>query len=286
MATTAPARAAAIPVVAGTTVLSGSRTASMLVRIPKPVHVSMSDVRITGRGRVYGVLVEDYPKGTVASLSLVGFGMCGSPGCAPLVKDDRSGCVCTSDGSSVTLDEGTFPAGTYRVFLLADGAPVTATITWQGLRGTARLAPRTPVRATLLAPPPSQEVPAGSPAVYAAGATYTAGPRGAYAVYATWKREVASQEPGLVSQCLYQGPPPAGPTPPYQQPCSGGSRNAPFAVGNTSTDEAGPAGVGSGYVSSFTGISGFGPGTWSLGFSHTTAGPVLDAHTQELWIER
>jgi hypothetical protein len=274
------------PVIRGTTVWTGTRTASMVVRLPKPVHLSIGDIAIQGGGRVYGVMIEDYPAATKAAASLLGFGMCLKAGCTPLVSDDRSGCVCVRDGDQVSLTEGTFPAGVYRVFLIADGAPVTATIRWPGLAGTVRLTPTGAVRSALLMPPPSQSAPDAAPVAYAAGATYTAGRSGAYVLFVTWKRELAPSEPGVISQCLYAGRPPAGSVPPYQQPCAGGSRNAPWAVGNTATDESGPLGVGSGYVSSLSGVSAFAQGTWSLGFSHTTAGPVVDAHTLELWLDR
>ncbi|MEX2459118.1 MAG: hypothetical protein WD770_09045 [Actinomycetota bacterium] len=91
-------------------------------------------------------------------------------------------------------------------------------------------------------------------------------------------------QPHAVNVCYYEGRPPEDAlVAPYQMPCS----VVPFPAGNSSPDQSlVGGGVGPGKVyTSLTSWYSLPPGTHSLGGYPNTAGPVIQAHIQQLWLE-
>lgn len=168
LAAVAPAtsRAASPVVLTGDVSLSATTSGSVLVRVPKPVTVSGEgsfddlsvqqnpDISVTGRGRVVGLVLTqavtaDPRKADTATLAFLSYGMCTGRACAP----DQPAQATLAYGRKVTHDDDTtihLPAGTYRLYLVTDGAPVTARLRLHGLSGTSRLTPTDPTSATVV----------------------------------------------------------------------------------------------------------------------------------------
>jgi hypothetical protein len=152
---TAPAGAAhaAAPArLAGTTVVTGSRAASMTVVLPRAATVRIAtltahsdNVAVTGNGRVAGLDLRREDGGpTAPHLFAALTNGCYAPRCAA-----REHIVTTfadrfpSSPAGGDLTRYTLPAGRYRLVLIADGVPVTVRLRLDGLGGTSTLRPAT-----------------------------------------------------------------------------------------------------------------------------------------------
>jgi hypothetical protein len=139
------------PAAAGTTVIEGDRTGFAFVRLPQPVEVPMSEdewglgVELSGSGRFYGfALREESPSRDERVM------VYGTHGDGDGFQMDRA----FPEGPPAPGDEEkgvfTLPAGLYRLYVFADGAPVRAEIGFPGLDGTATFAPEVPVPHVLM----------------------------------------------------------------------------------------------------------------------------------------
>ncbi len=139
----APARSDEGPVLTSVTKIVGSRTASVSVRLPHdatltfPRHGPSPDATITGSGRYAGVVLvsEEWEGGLLHEDVFIAnrWGFCEQRGSDP-EKDvlyNYRGLTRNRAGDAV------LPAGTYRLHVLADGAPVEVTLRLHGApRGT------------------------------------------------------------------------------------------------------------------------------------------------------
>ncbi len=148
--------------------ITADASRSMLVRLPAPVSVSGEgsfgdltvqqnpDITVSGVGRITGlVLTQNTAVRTHrerasdgATLVYLSYGMCTGMACRP----NRPTLVTFGFGPGVTQDEDStihLPAGVYRLFILADGGPVTASLRLHGLAGTSRLRPSQPAVTSL-----------------------------------------------------------------------------------------------------------------------------------------
>ena len=154
MATNLPARAthtyvppidrSPLPKLAGDITVLGDESAWMRVRLPKSIDSEKirwaNDFHVQGRGRLFGILMVREVDGHIErrsdSLHFLKSGMCNSRGCKPKPMAMISG------GSSSTLR-----AGIYRLYVLADGGPVSVRFTTPELPGVVRLNPTRTARA-------------------------------------------------------------------------------------------------------------------------------------------
>jgi len=139
------------PAVAGTTTLTGSRTGYVTVRLPQPISFPLTSssendvpglkVRLRGSGRLYGAILREVAPGDddPAQLMMTSGDGDGDPQDTTLIP--VSGFPQFQGGPNAPPPEYTMPAGEYRLYLLADGAPVQADITFPGYDGAASFTP-------------------------------------------------------------------------------------------------------------------------------------------------
>jgi hypothetical protein len=148
----------------GVNVISGDHIAGMSVHIPRPTSIegdsfSNDDVSYSGRGRIVGLVLveEDTRLSKAAELVSVRWSFCGKPGCRPR-GDDVEEITSTSDWRGKRWE---IPAGDYRLYLVADGAPVDVTLRLKGLEGRTSLRPTDLVGGRIAAPSATVPDPAG-----------------------------------------------------------------------------------------------------------------------------
>jgi hypothetical protein len=135
------APAGSIPQLAGTTVVSGTHTGVMKVRLPRPVEVSTfafdnKAVDLDVSGSLGGlVLKQDVPKN---GLELMAFSFSACKSCTGRAEFFD---VFAPARRSFPKKE-TLPAGDYWLYVVADSAPTTVTLNLDGLGGTTELRPR------------------------------------------------------------------------------------------------------------------------------------------------
>ncbi len=113
---------------AGRTVFTASETSSVFVRFPKPIDRDEGwDVDVRGSGRIYGFLMRDRrgPDGEAGEIVGTTSGRCAKPGC----KGSPSKPFVTGFNVAPTLQ------GIWELYVVADGNPVTVTITLKGVGG-------------------------------------------------------------------------------------------------------------------------------------------------------
>jgi hypothetical protein len=148
---------------AGTTVVTGSRSASAPVVLTRSARVRIetptaqsTNVVIAGRGRVVAIdLRRDDGTAKPAHLFSALTNGCYARGCAPRARFQMTAAYgfaasAVSDG----VKEYTLPAGRYRLTFVTDGAPASVRLRLGGLAGTATVRPtgRAPVTFQPLVP--------------------------------------------------------------------------------------------------------------------------------------
>lgn len=197
---------------AGTTRMTGSRTTSAPVRIPRTLRLEPSQfkqsLRISGAGRAIGfVLVQEGRPATARTMiSAMRLSFCGRPGCSdpePLL----------TAAARTAEDKGrlVIPAGHYRMYLIADGRPATVAVRLPGLSGSAWLRPTRPATPGVQTPVVAQSFQQGENQHLQSGgvefdlrATHGLG---LFAIQADTRYWLG----GGAGVCVYDGPPPAAP---------------------------------------------------------------------------
>lgn len=155
-----------VPALARKTIVEGAETGWLRVRLPEPARLSHDPAVITGDGRLVALYLmheEDWAvRKNGAYLAVERFGWCAERACSP---DPFA----STSGGARTSRDGTLPAGTYRLFLIADGAPASVTIELRGLSGATRLRPRFEAEHELRTLEPREPVEGVGP-FYSAGA--------------------------------------------------------------------------------------------------------------------
>lgn len=134
-----------IPVIRGTTIITGDDAAQMRVRLPAPLalrNLGNWDFEITGDGRViYFLLIKERRDGSVNDNIFVdgyAVGRCAEEACASQTEDTYGG---SFEGVG---DRDVLPAGRYRLYLVADGAPARIELQFAALSGRTQLSPSEP----------------------------------------------------------------------------------------------------------------------------------------------
>lgn len=190
-----PRADAAVPALAGTTVVTGSVTGRLTVDLRAPATVDLGlppvtdapGASVSGDGRLTGaVLVRRGAGRGVTWLWASRAGLCSRPGCRPVHGGAFHAWGLTRDRRlSATFAE--LLAGRYDLYLLADGRPVTVTLRLRGVGGRATLRPR-PLRDVLLwTPEPSAtRLPDGSTAGTVSATRQALLPRAGLVHQQTW----------------------------------------------------------------------------------------------------
>src|SRR3712207_3307281 len=141
----APARAD-WPAAAGTTVIEGSRTGFAFVRLPQAVEVPMNEeyglpLTLSGGGRFYGVMLRRETPTREEPITLLSTHGDGNG------YDPPDALYPWGPFTDADFDKGsyTLPAGLYRLYVIADGSPIRAQISFPGLEGSASFTPDVPV---------------------------------------------------------------------------------------------------------------------------------------------
>ena len=138
------------PALAGTVRITTSKSVAMVVRLPKPVYfenafVALPGTTVTGDGRIVGVALLDPERDR--AYEAIRFGFCGTPGCAPYGPR-----LFFAVNSGNPASRSTLPAGEYRLLVITDGRPITATLTFPGLPGKVTLKPTKPLQVAHVVP--------------------------------------------------------------------------------------------------------------------------------------
>lgn len=139
----APAAAAApgVPVLRGHTVAVAETTSFTTVRVPRPIDIA-DGWKITshGRGRVRGFVLAQVGEDVLdtPTYAMVFPGYCTTPGCGD--PAERGG----GSGFLTGTDDWLLPAGTYRMYVIADDARVEIELRIDGYSGRTRIAATQP----------------------------------------------------------------------------------------------------------------------------------------------
>lgn len=197
-----------MPVLGRVNTFSGDTSASMLVRLPADVPITNErDLRgrFEGGGRIiaYVLVKEGWDGPSRRRPMIVGqrVGQCAEVGCASqsLVGGGVTAWGVKRDGA------WEMPAGVYRLYLVADGAPVEMKLTIASLEGETTLTPKGPARAEIvsLTPGVHEMVDLND---YSAGTTAPFRGEG-YSSIATWRKGEVKVA-GAYGICAYEDEPP------------------------------------------------------------------------------
>lgn len=227
--------ASAAKVLAGRTIISGSKTAATQVRLPRRVRIPrprggwdgpFPDIALSGKGRIVGFYLT---RRKVADFNLpyllsyrVRF--CAKRGCRSqrsyqFVYGKQGG---PPDESGDSHGDILLPAGNYLLYLIADGSPATIRLRLHGLAGTTSIRPSSPVDSGFSLPTPnnSTTVPGGNAFWYGHEANFQ-GKAGIF--IGVLRMRVENWARLRWGDCLYE---PAIPPPPaplaYSPECPGG----------------------------------------------------------------
>lgn len=206
----------------------------------------------------------------------------------------------TAQTTDASLRTGIFPPGRYHLFVVADGAPMRATLRLHGLSGHLAVHSGSSLATTVSVPPPSVfSPPAGSPSpgeLYSAGSTHHMPSTSGFffnMLYKVMSGDSVSEE----GVCRFDGPPEPSLLGPYEYPCSTPTDpvEAAFDVlalqdvyGAAPTGASGgPAGLAPEYVTALWYWGSYtAPGrVISLGGYIDSATPAVSAHVLTFWLD-
>ena len=295
-AASAPARAATTcsgttdePIQAcGSMTFHSSSASYAVVRFPAGTEFDNNAISVTGSGPFAGILVTPDPPyltapncGRTSSGDLIK--LCPNPadgiyirGLLPSVFGTPRQFVSMTDGDNTTFcSKCRLAGGLYRVYVLAEGTPVTVSVTFPGLGGSVDVSPTHGVKLNAGVPDPALE-PSGSSA-YGAGLTGTLGtPSMQFGVVGEW---VAASADNAVGVCFYDGDP-GDPRFAYQPGCFGGPTSNADSIDSVGNEIAPLPGQGLENVSIsypyFAGTMGTGGWAVAAGVASKDAVDVLE----------
>lgn len=276
VAAATPRRAAAV--LGAENVITGSTTRAMRVILPVESSISLEfledndDVTIGGRGRLTGVVLAgsdvDDPERPIFHAIRTSF--CGKRSCEATALN-----VALVHGQSQLSSRGKLPAGTYDLYLIAEGAPARVELRLQGPRGKVWLRPSRDVDAGIYEP--SGHVYADPVKnVYAEGRVFDVS-GGSLWTFSAYRIKGSASNGYKTSRCIYRGDPPPEPVG-FAPGCPGGVE---FSALITRLDA--PSGAydhihnGGAFMSA--------GGTWGYGVNHQTTGVVDDLETVAAYVD-
>lgn len=202
------ADAPALPRLGRVTEIRTSETASTRVVLPRDIHMFPSfdpDLRFFGDGRVIAFLLvkEGRDGGLQWSQAISGhrLGQCAEIGCEPQMWDGGS------MGGRGVGRRSTLRAGTYRLYVVADGAPVTIRLTLPGLEGRSLVRPEGAARAVVKTLTPRLHE-TNSGLIYSAGNISPFRDGHGLTILGLWLKGVGTEKAAM-GDCVYEDDPPA-----------------------------------------------------------------------------
>jgi hypothetical protein len=269
----------------GSILLTGATSYVREIVISRTVTISgeTSSKVEASRGRFAGFALRRATEDDPGVFFDIQEGGCDTKGCQRVPWAFGGTCVCGGYRSATPPPAGTatLAPGRYRLYLIADGGPVTVHLTLHGLPGRTTIRSGRP-HPVVIAAPPGQGSPDGGSLLYSAGGAHASGAWGG--LHYLLLRKMLVSPPKSANHggaCLSDHPPSGGPLGPYQFPCEPGT-----VGGQVETDRTlGPLNLTKQYATqiSFFGIHG--EGDWSLGGYLNSEFPATEAHAQLLWMD-
>ena len=211
-----PASAAApsprVPELAGVTTFTADQSGSMLVRVPDGLGDPRDwdlKARFSGTGRVmaFVLVLEDWEGRERRTPMIVGqrFGDCTEVACT------RHPWTAGSLWANGVMPSGDVPGGLYRLYVVADGAPVTTKLVAPMLRGRITLKPTGPAQVEIRTLTPIHELLAPLDEVASRLNLYSAGAKAPFegpgysSLRAWWRSDI--KPAGMFGLCTYQEDP-------------------------------------------------------------------------------
>jgi hypothetical protein len=277
------------------------------VLLPRQVTVTMGkDMKVdAARGRFPGFILRKDGPGLQQSASYFLAHGCLSQGCRPPhypFLDSGTGfeLVMGERQTDATLRTGVFSPGRYHLFVVADGAPMHATLQLHGLSGRLAVHSGSALTTSVSVPAPSVfSPPAGSPSpgqLYSAGSTHRM-PSTSGFFFDMMYKVMTGDSVSEVAACLFDGPPEPNVLGPYEYPCSTPTDPVDAAYDGLSLQDidgaapigtnGGPAGLVPEYM---TGFWYWGPFTEpgrviSLGGYIDSPNPAISAHVLTFFVD-
>lgn len=278
-----PVRAAAPPLVAGTTVFTATRDAATVVRVPRPASLTMAGaksphVEVSGTGRIVGFTFTALRRPTTFPMTLVTLqaGMCTTRGCRAVAPRQAHEYVDASPDLPTVAEDGgqrvTLPPGDYAVRAVTDGSPVRLTLRLAGLSGRTAITVTKPNRLVLRSDS-SRDGVAGVNPMREIGVTHRFHTQLGFMFHMA----LTDYEPHLrnyLGLCHYLDRKP--PTGHYQPGCPGAVSEFRYEAGYPTTQYH-----GSRYGSDTALV----PGEWTMGFYQVGAGGPSTFDVVTLWLE-
>lgn len=197
----APSASPRISVLRGHTTVTAEATSVMTVRLPKPFKILDGiETRVAGGGRVRGFVLTQRAENfkDAATYIAAAPGYCTTPGCGDAEKETRP-------GSFAMAYDGVFPPGTYRLFVIADGAPVRVEVEIDGLRGSTAITPTEPAVADVDSFRQHAISTPDGPVWMGGGFSDLGGPSRGFALLEMWgySDDVPAPEPYAWGTCFY-----------------------------------------------------------------------------------
>lgn len=274
-----PGATATVPELGASNTFTSGRSGYIEVTLPRPARwkwdiFGQSTLRITGDGRAAGFLLVRQGVRKPQGIYAAAFRVCNKPGCSKgwsgwvtrLVVP--VGLKWPKKGTTFTL-----PAGAYRAYVIADGAPVTARLALKDLHGKADHSPTVPVEASV------DMLPAEEPIknVFTAGSAYQLQTRGAALLGFVERHQLGAAD--LYNDCLYRGTPSLPQEVAFTPACE--AAGAEMGLGGSASL---PPLVTSGSSGSYSIRANMKPGEYSFGGSYVGAQSVQDAAFLSLWV--
>jgi hypothetical protein len=274
----------AAPVRAGGSItLTGATSYVRDIVISRTVTISDATTKVeASRGRFAGFALRRATEDEPGVFFDIQEGGCDTRGCERVPWAFGGTCVCGyRSAAPPPPGTATLVPGRYRLYLIADGGPVTVHLTLHGLPGRTTIRSGRP-HPVVIAAPPAQGSPDGGNLLYSAGGTHASGAWGG--LHYLLLRKMLASPPKSVSHggaCLSDHPPSGGPLGPYQFPCEPGT-----VGGQVETDRTlGPLNLTKQYATQIAFFGIHGEGDWSLGGYLNSEFPATEAHAQLLWMD-
>lgn len=274
-----PGATATVPELRASNTFASGHSGYIEVNLPREARWEWdvfedSTLRITGDGRAAGFLLVRQGVRRPQGIYAAAFRVCDKPACSKGWSGwvtrfvSPLGLEWPKKGTTFTL-----PAGRYRAYVIADGAPVTARLTLKDLQGNADHSPTVPVEASVGMLPAEEPI----KNLFTTGSAYKLETRGAALFGFVERHEFGAAD--VFNDCLYKGAPTLPPDVAFTPACQ--AAGAQMGWGSNASL---PPLTTSGSSGSYSLRASMKPGKYSFGGSYVGAQSVSDAAFLSLWV--
>lgn len=274
-----PGATATVPELGARNTFTSDHSGYSVVTLPRDARwkwdiFEQTTLRVTGDGRAAGFLLVREGVKKPQGIYAAAFRVCDEPGCSKGWSGWITrlivpvGLKWPKKGTTFTL-----PAGRYRAYVIADGAPVTARLTLKDLQGNVRHSPDVPVDASVGIQPAEEPV----KNVFTGGSDYQLQSRGAALFGFVERHDLGTAH--LYNDCLYSDTPGVPQEIAFTPLCEAAGAEMGFGWGASL-----PPLVTSGASGSYSIRANMRPGKYSFGGSSIGAQSVQDAAFLSLWV--